>query len=82
MFVGEQARQICALSARNDELVAKLAKLEHLLSGNSGNSFMPPSKDGDPGRRPPPVKPRRHGGGAKRRPGKQPGAPGCLPGLG
>jgi transposase len=75
-LVGEQARQICALRAMNEDLVAKLAKLEHLLSRNSGNSSMPPSKDDDPGRTPP-VKPTRQGGGPKRKPGKQPGAPGA-----
>jgi hypothetical protein len=42
VLVGEQARQICALTAMNEDLVAKLAKLEHLLSRNSGNSSMPP----------------------------------------
>jgi transposase len=77
VLVGEQARQICALSAMNEDLVAKLAKLEHLLTRNSANSSMPPSKDDDPGRRPVPVKPKRQGGGPKRKPGKQPGAPGA-----
>jgi len=76
-LVGEQARQICALRAMNEDLVAKLAKLEHLLGRNSGNSSMPPSKDDDPGRRPPPVTPAREGERPKRRPGKQPGAPGA-----
>jgi Transposase IS66 family len=38
---------------------------------------MPPSKDNDPGKTPPPAKPQRGGGGAKREPGKQPGAPGA-----
>ena len=75
VLVGEQARQICALRAMNEDLAAKLAKLEHLLTRNSGNSSMPPSRDDDPGRTPP-VKPTRPGGGPKRKPGKQPGAPG------
>jgi transposase len=75
VLVGEQARQICALRAMNEDLAAKLAKLEHLLTRNSGNSSMPPSMDDDPGRTPP-VKPTRPGGGPKRNPGKQPGAPG------
>jgi hypothetical protein len=48
-LVGEQA-------ARIEVLEAKLARLEHLLSRNSGNSSMPPSKDDDPGRTPRPVK--------------------------
>jgi len=58
--------------ARIAELVDRLARLEHLLSRNSSNSSMPPSRD-DGGRTPP--KP-RSGGAAKRSRGKQPGAPG------
>src|SRR5712691_1127570 len=42
---------------------------------NSGNSSMAPSADDLPGRTPPKEKPRRPGG--KRKPGKQPGAPGA-----
>jgi transposase len=53
----------------------KLARLVHLLSRNSGDSSMPPSKDDDPGRTPPPEKPSRPAG-PKRKRGKQPGAPG------
>jgi hypothetical protein len=63
------------LSAVNEELAAKLARLEHLLSRNSGNSSSPPSRDGDPGRTPPKPKKRR-GGGPGRSRGKQPGAAG------
>ena len=74
-FVGEQAKQIAALRAMNTELATRLARVEHLLSRNSGNSSMPPSRDGDPGRTPPAVKKRR--GGPKRPKGKQPGAPGA-----
>ena len=74
-FVGEQAKQIAALRAMNTELATRLARVEHLLSRNSGNSSMPPSMDGDPGRTPPAVKKRR--GGPKRPKGKQPGAPGA-----
>src|SRR3954468_19650785 len=59
----------------NTELATRLARVEHLLSRNSGNSSMPPSMDGDPGRTPPAVKKRR--GGPKRPKGKQPGAPGA-----
>ena len=77
VLVGEQARQICTLTAMNEDLVAKLAKLDHLLSRNSGNSSLPPSKDDEPGRTPPPVKPKRQSGGPKRKPGKQPGAQGA-----
>jgi transposase len=74
-LVGEQAKQIAALRAMNTELATRLARVEHLLSRNSGNSSMPPSMDGDPGRTPPAVKKRR--GGPKRPKGKQPGAPGA-----
>jgi len=45
-FVGEQAKQIAALRAMNTELATRLARVEHLLSRNSGNSSMPPSRDG------------------------------------
>ena len=74
-FVGEQAKQIAALRAMNTELATRLARVEHLLSRNSGNSSMPPSMDGDLGRTAPAVKKRR--GGPKRPKGKQPGAPGA-----
>jgi transposase len=59
----------------NEKLAGKLARLEHLLSRNSGNSSMPPSKDDDPGRTSSPEKPKRPAG-SKRKRGKQPGAPG------
>ncbi|MGH3846995.1 MAG: IS66 family transposase, partial [Pseudonocardiaceae bacterium] len=68
-----QAGQLAELMEANEVLAAKLARLEHLVSRNSGNSSRPPSKDDDPGRTPPPDKRR---GGAKRSRGKQPGAPG------
>jgi transposase len=78
-----QDAQITALSRRvadlveaNERLAAKLAHLEHLVSRNSANSSMPPSKDDDPGRTAPPAKPAR-AGGPKRKRGKQPGAPGA-----
>jgi len=74
-LVGEQATQIAALRAMNEELATKLARVEHLLSRNSGNSSMPPSTDGDPGRTAPAARRRR--GGPKRAKGKQPGAPGA-----
>ncbi len=75
--------QNAELQAENAELKAqlaqqaeKIARLERLVSRNSGNSSMPPSTDDQPGRKPPERKP-RHGGG-KRKPGKQPGAPGMY----
>ncbi|MGH3514999.1 MAG: IS66 family transposase [Pseudonocardiaceae bacterium] len=72
--ISAQAGQLAKLMEANETLAAKLARLEHLLSRNSGNSSSPPSKDDDPGRTPPPDK--RRGAGAKRSRGKQPGAPG------
>jgi transposase len=68
--------QVADLLELNEQLASKLARLEHLLSRNSGNSSSPPSKDDDPGRTPAAEKPRRRGGGPKRKRGKQPGAPG------
>ena len=75
VLVGDQATQIAALRAVNEELATKLARVEHLLSRNSGDSSMPPSRDDDPGRTPPPARRRR--GGPQRSKGKQPGAPGA-----
>ena len=72
-----RAEQIVAQARRIEELEARLARLEHLLSRNSGNSSMPPSKDDDPGKTPPAVKPKRRGGVTRKR-GKQPGAPGAY----
>jgi transposase len=63
------------LRVQNAELAERFARLERLISRNSGNSSMPPSTDDLPGKKPPPAKPRRGGG---RRPGKQPGAPGAY----
>ena len=62
--------------AKIAELEVKVARLERLMSRNSGNSSMPPSSDDLPGKKPPERKPRR--GGGKRKPGKQPGAPGAY----
>jgi transposase len=63
------------LAAENAELGVRVARLERLVSRNSGNSSMPPSMDDVPGKKPPAGKPRR---GGTRRPGKQPGAPGAY----
>ena len=66
--------------AERDRLIGDLrrqvARLERLISRNSGNSSMPPSADDLPGKKPPERKVRRSGG--KRKPGKQPGAPGAY----
>jgi transposase len=74
VVVARQAEQIAQLVEANEALSGKLARLEHLLSRNSGNSSNPPSRDDDPGKPPPPQK-RGRGGPARAR-GKQPGAPG------
>jgi transposase len=63
------------LKARLTDQAEKIARLERLVSRNSGNSSMPPSADDQPGKKPPERKPRRRGG---RKPGKQPGAPGAY----
>ena len=78
--IAVQARVIEALAAENArlagqvaDLAARVERLERLASRNSGNSSFPPSADDLPGRTPPRRKPSR---GGKRKPGKQPGAPG------
>jgi transposase len=76
VVVRRQAGQLAQLMEANEALAGKLARLEHLLSRNSGNSSMPPSKDDDPGKRAPPEKGQRGQGGPKRVRGKQRGAPG------
>jgi transposase len=63
------------LRAENKDLAGRLARLERLISRNSGNSSMPPSLDDLPGRTPPAPKPP---GGVKRGKGKQKGAPGAA----
>ena len=70
------AGQLSELVEANEALAGKLARVEHLLSRNSGNSSSPPSKDDDPGKPAPPEKKERDKGGPKRARGKQPGAPG------
>ena len=70
---------LAALAGRDrliGELRERVARLERLVSRNSGNSSMPPSSDDLPGKKPPERKPRR--GGGQRKPGKQPGAPGAF----
>ncbi|QSB13757.1 IS66 family transposase [Natronosporangium hydrolyticum] len=75
VLVRAQSERIAGLEEANKELAAKLARLEHLLSRNSGNSSVPPSRDDDPGRSAP--KPKRSGGRGSKPRGKQPGAPGA-----
>ncbi len=68
------AARVAELEAANAELSERVARLERAASRNSGNSSLPPSLDDQPGRTPPPGKPKR--GKGKRNPGKQPGTPG------
>jgi hypothetical protein len=65
---------VLAQMGRIEELVDRVAKLEHLLSRNSGNSSMPPSLDDKPGGTAPRGKGRAT---SKRARGKQKGAPGA-----
>ncbi|WP_433654008.1 IS66 family transposase [Nocardia sp. CA-128927] len=68
---------VTALSETNAELVARVARLEHLLTRNSGNSSMPPSRDDDPGHKPPAEKQKKPNPAVQQRKrGKQPGSPG------
>jgi len=68
MLVEDKDAKIAALEER-------VARLERLISRNSGNSSMPPSTDDLPGKKPPERRPRRGGG---RKPGKRPGSPGAY----
>jgi transposase len=74
--ITSQAEQLAELMEANQALAGKLARLEHLLSRNSGNSSNPPSKDDDPGKPAPPEKDKSSTGGPMRPRGKQRGAPG------
>lgn len=67
--------KIAELEAQVAAQAERIARLERLISRNSGNSSMPPSGDDQPGKTPPEPKPGRGPGG--RKPGKQPGAPGA-----
>jgi transposase len=67
------AARVAELEEANAELGRRLERLERLISRNSANSSMPPSRDEDPGRKKPQPKERKQGG---RKPGGQPGAPG------
>ncbi len=59
------------------ELREKMARLERLVSRNSGNSSLPPSSDDGPGRTRPSRQQRRAAERSARKRGKQPGAPGA-----
>jgi hypothetical protein len=68
MLLEDKDAQIAALKKQNAGLAERVARLERLISRNSGNSSMPPSTDDLPGKKPPERRPRRGGG---RRSGKQ-----------
>jgi hypothetical protein len=76
--IREMAGQLAEVTEANAALTAKLARLEHLLSRNSGNSSSPPSRDDDPGKPAAPEKKQRGRTGSPRARGKQPGAPGSY----
>ena len=74
-LLAERDREIAQLRADNSALAARVARLERLISRNSGNSSMPPSSDDVlPGRGGPKGRPASRDG--RRRRGKQPGAEG------
>jgi len=74
--VAAQAEEIMMLRADNEDLRVRLARLERLVSRNSANSSMPPSKDGEPGKTAPDESGKNRGGREGRKRGKQPGASG------
>ena len=45
MLLEDKDAQIAALETQNAELAEQVARLERLISRNSGNSSMPPSTD-------------------------------------
>jgi transposase len=71
----ERVAMLERLEKENAELRGRVARLERLVSRNSGNSGMPSSGDDQLGKPQPKDKPAR---GGRRRPGKQPGAPGTT----
>jgi transposase len=76
LLLEDKDAKIADLESRTRQLEERVARLERLISRNSGNSSMPPSGDDLPGKKPPQRRARQ--GGAKRKPGKQPGAPGAF----
>src|SRR4249919_1133189 len=71
--IAGMAGQLAELLEVNEALAAKLARLEHLLSRNSGNSSSPLSRDDDPGKLAPPEKKRSHRGSGRARGANYPG---------
>jgi transposase len=76
--IAAQGEQIAAQQEQIEDLRAKMARLERIVSRNSGNSSMPPSTDDLPGRKSLSRQQRRAAGRAARKRGKQPGAPGMA----
>ncbi len=72
--------ELRARAAEAAELRDRVARLERIISRNSGNSSMPPSGDDAPGRKPPRRQRRaqEREDAKKRKRGKQPGAPGAA----
>jgi transposase len=75
--LAEQAAAVGELKAGLLALAEEVRLLRRKLGRNSGNSSMPPSADDLPGKKPPERQGRR-GGGQRRKPGRQPGAPGAY----
>jgi hypothetical protein len=50
LLLEDKDAQIAALKTQNAELAERVARLERLISRNSGNSPVPPSTDDLPGR--------------------------------
>jgi len=71
---------VTGLQGQVEELKAQVARLERVVSRNSGNSSMPASGDDTPGRKPPRKKRRaaERDAAKKRSRGKQSGAPGAA----
>jgi transposase len=75
--LGAQAERIAALEAVVADLREQLESALRAASRNSGNSSMPPSSDGLPGRRMPRKQRRAVERAEKKKRGKQPGSPGA-----
>ena len=75
--IAGQAERIAALEAAVADLRERLEAAERAGSRNSGNSSMPPSSDGLPGRKPPRRQRRAAERADKKKRGKQPGSPGA-----
>jgi hypothetical protein len=76
--IAEQAAAIGELRSDVTALAGEVAALRRQLGRNSGNSSLPPSGDDLPGRVPPRRERRAAQSAAKRKRGKQPGAPGSA----